>query len=81
MLVDRVLAVVRKHLRGVDSLTVVSQDALLGELGLDSLSAINLLFDVEQEFSITIPDDLLTEKTFRTVSSLAAAVSELLDGQ
>jgi acyl carrier protein len=47
-------------------------------LGLDSMSAIALLLEVEEAFSITFPTGMLDPKVFRTGESLLAAVRELV---
>ena len=42
-------------------------DARLDELGIDSLSVMELLFKIEEEFSIQIPNDQVTLLTIRDV--------------
>lgn len=76
----RVLAVVRKHLRFLPQEDALQPDAELDRLGLDSQSAISLLLDLEQAFSIVFPDELLTVATFRTPASLEQAVRSLVPG-
>ncbi|MEM7626099.1 MAG: phosphopantetheine-binding protein [Planctomycetota bacterium] len=51
----------------------------LNEMGLDSISAIDLLLEIESEFGITIPDDKLTEETFKTGNSLAATIIGVIE--
>jgi acyl carrier protein len=53
-------------------------DEDLGKLGLDSMAAINLLVDLEQEFGIQVPDSLLTPETFATGRSLEDTIRRLL---
>jgi acyl carrier protein len=48
---------------------------LLADLGLDSLSTVGLLVDVEDAFGVQFPDDALTPDTFATASSLWAVVA------
>jgi acyl carrier protein len=48
------------------------------ELGLDSLSAIDLLFHVEEHFGVTSPDQILNEQTFRTRRALQQTLESLL---
>lgn len=47
-------------------------------LGLDSMSAIALLLEVEEAFAITFPTVMLDPKVFRTGETLLAAVRELV---
>jgi acyl carrier protein len=53
-------------------------DSNLQALGLDSMTAIELLLDLEQTFGIVLPDELLTAETFQTPGSLEVAVRSLL---
>ena len=46
------------------------------ELGLDSLDAIELLFEIEEEFELTVEDDAVQGK--ETVAQVVAAVREAL---
>jgi acyl carrier protein len=52
----------------------IGPDADLRRLGLDSMQAIELLFAIEDEFGVTLADDLLTDATFQTAGSLWAAL-------
>lgn len=55
--------------------TTISPEATLTELGLDSLTVVEFLFDVEDEFEIEIPEE---RATFETLAEAAALVEELL---
>ena len=55
--------------------TTISPEATLTDLGLDSLTVVELLFDVEDEFEIEIPEE---RATFETLAEAAALVEELL---
>ncbi len=57
----------------VDSITPESS---FDELQIDSLDKINLTFEVEDAFSIEIPDDSLN--SLRTVADVVAGVHSLL---
>ncbi len=52
----------------------ISPEATMTELGLDSLTIVELLFDVEDEFDIEVPEE---RATFETVGEAAALVDEL----
>ncbi len=47
-------------------------DATFDELGIDSLDRTNILFELENEFNINIPDDVA-----RSISSINGIVSRL----
>ena len=66
-----------RHLRLVkpDS---INYDLELVQHGLDSMTAIALLLDVEKTFEIRFPDDMIVEGTFRTAGALKKAVQLLL---
>ena len=54
----------------------VSLETSFEELGLDSLDAMNVLFELEQEFQISIPDD--KARAIRTVRDAVEGVRALL---
>ena len=56
----------------------ISPEATLAELGLDSLTVVELLFDVEDEFEIDIPEE---RATFKTLAEAAALVDELVQAK
>lgn len=51
----------------------------LADLGLDSLSTVGLLVDVEDAFGVQLPDDALTPDTFATAASLWSVVARQRD--
>ena len=57
---------------------VISPEATLTELGLDSLTVVELLFDVEDEFEVEIPEE---RATFETLAEAAALVEELVQAK
>ena len=71
---ERVIAVIAKtqHIP-VES---VSIDSTFEELKIDSLDGINIVFAVEEEFSIEIPDD--SAKLIRTVRDVVDGVDRLI---
>ncbi len=56
----------------------ISPEATLTELGLDSLTVVELLFDVEDEFGIEVPEE---RATFETLAEAAALVEELIQAK
>jgi acyl carrier protein len=55
----------------------VTADSTFQELGIDSLDGINILFAVENEFNINIPDD--AAQNIRSVRDVAEGVAKLLE--
>jgi acyl carrier protein len=74
---ERVVDVLRGHLRLLAPGAPVPPLAPLRELGLDSMGAMNLLFDLERTFRIVFPDHLVTAESFRDAESLARTVGVL----
>ena len=56
----------------------ISPEATLTELGLDSLTIVELLFDVEDEFGIEVPEE---RANFETLAEAAALVDELVQAK
>lgn len=56
----------------------VPPDAVLADLGLDSLGTVSLVMELEDSLDISIPDELLVGETFHTAKTLWVAVSGLL---
>jgi acyl carrier protein len=74
---DQVVDVLRGHLKLLAPGAPVPPGASLRDLGLDSMGAMNLLFDLERTFRIVFPDELVTAESFRDAESLARTVGAL----
>ena len=72
--------VLLRHLRLVKQ-DYVNYDAELAQLGLDSMTAVAVLLDMEKTFGIRFPDEMLVEGTFRTAGKLKEAVQLLRERQ
>jgi acyl carrier protein len=53
----------------------IGEDSSLEELGLDSLGALELVFEVEAEFDVKVPDERIPE--FRTVRAVCDGIEAL----
>jgi acyl carrier protein len=62
----------------VDVATLGDADDLYAA-GLTSHATVNLMLGLEEKFDIEFPDRLLRRRTFESVETIRAAVSELLD--
>jgi acyl carrier protein len=67
--------VLRRHLRSAKADSIYEVE--LVQLGLDSMTAVAVLLDMEKAFGIRFPDDMLVEGTFRTAGKLKEAVQKL----
>ena len=56
----------------------ISIDSTFEELKIDSLDGINILFALENEFNISIPDE--AARNLRTVREMVDGVRRLIDG-
>lgn len=54
----------------------ISVDSSFEELGIDSMDGVNILFALENEFNISIPDE--AAKNIRTVRDMIDGVARLL---
>lgn len=67
----------RPHLPYLESSEKLNPDTPLVDMGLDSISTVNLLIDLEQELEVSVPDEMLTGETFSTVFSLWSVINKL----
>jgi acyl carrier protein len=56
----------------------IGEESGLADLGLDSLGAIQLVFDIEEEFNVSVPDDRI--HGFKTIRDVCDGI-ELLQQQ
>ncbi len=71
---ERVLKVISKSQRM--PIEKITPDSTFEELGIDSMDAINILFDLESEFEIEIDDE--KAKQLRKVSEMVEGVTMLV---
>ncbi len=76
----RLVEVLRRHLRGATPARALAMETRLEDLGLDSLSAMSLLLDLESCFGISFPDSMLNAGTFGTLATLREALESLTGG-
>lgn len=58
---------------------VVKLDSTFAELGIDSLDAVNILFALESEFKIDIPDAVA--QNMKSVSQAVDSLTRVLEGK
>jgi acyl carrier protein len=70
---ERVRRLVAKYLNiAVDT---VGEDSRLADLGLDSLGALELVFEIEEEFKVNVPDERIRD--FTTVRAVCNGIETL----
>jgi acyl carrier protein len=72
--ISRVMRVIAETQR--IPLETVRPDSTFEELKIDSLDGINIVFAIENEFNINVPDD--AAKSLRSVRDVAEGVEKLL---
>ena len=77
---ERFLALVRLHLKVVDESEDIEMDSDLNRMGLDSVSALTLMLDLEEAFGVVFLESMFTEETFATPNALWMTLSTLRKG-
>ncbi len=75
---EQLLEVLTRHLRTVPP-DVDWESVALPDLGLDSMSAIELVLALEETLGVRFPEEALVRETFATYASLESVVRSLVD--
>jgi acyl carrier protein len=76
---QQVFGIIAKQAK-IDAATI-TPESTLKDLGIESLDAIELIFDIEEHFDITFPDQQGANFDKDTAQSLVDAVQTALDGK
>jgi len=71
---NRVIRIITKTQKFADGR--VTESSTFKELGIDSLDGLNILFAIEEEFGLNVPDDAAME--FKSVPEVVAGIERLL---
>jgi len=74
---DTLLTVLASHLNVIPA-DIDLTSASLPDLGLDSMSAIELVVAIEDTFGVQFPDETLVRETFATFRSLETVVRSMV---
>ena len=77
MILDQIRDVVLQHSRLSCDPVKVTADANLYELGLTSLTTVNLMLALEEHFDVEFPQHMLSRKTFESIRVLGECIEEL----
>ncbi len=77
MMDDRIRLVLSENAHLAVELSSVSEDADLYRAGMSSLSTVNVMMALEEEFRVEFPDHLLQASTFQSVASIRSALERL----
>lgn len=78
MYADQIREIVAKHARLSSDVASLANDSDLYAAGLTSLTTVNLMLAIEEQFDIEFPDHMLGRKTFGSIQALCEAVEELV---
>lgn len=78
MYAEKIRQILGKHSRLNIDFGEVGIDQDLYEIGLTSLTTVNIMLAIEDEFDIEFPDNKLNRQTFESIESLVEVVEELL---
>ena len=78
---DTIRTVLTDHCRLAVDTAGLDRDADLYEAGLTSHASVNIMLALEDAFDLEFPDRLLKKSTFSSIASIAAAITELSEGE
>ena len=81
MYAEKVREILAKHSRLDVDVNNLKEDDDLYDLGLTSLTTVNIMLAIEDAFDIEFPDSKLNRKTFNSIESLVEVIEELVDWQ
>lgn len=76
--IDVIREILVQHGRLQGDIVNLSADADLYSAGLTSLATVGVMLAIEDRYDVEFPETLLTRGTFRSILSIAEAVSELV---
>ena len=74
---NRLRALILDNVEQVADASAVTGDARLAGLGMDSVSGLDLLLAMEEEFNVSFPNEMLTNEVFESHGTLEAALQSL----
>jgi acyl carrier protein len=75
---DHIRAVLHEHGRLARAVETLADDADLYQAGMTSHASVNVMLALECRLNIEFPDRMLRRGVFESISSIAAAASELV---
>ena len=79
MIAEKIRAILAQHARLTTDINTLSDASDLYDAGLTSLTPVNLMLAIEDQFDVEFPDELLSRRTFQSIGSLAEAVEGLIE--
>lgn len=79
MYAEKIKSILAEHSRLDIDFEALKADDDLYAAGLTSLTTVNIMLAIEDEFDIEFPDSALNRKTFQSIESLVDIVEELAE--
>lgn len=76
--IKEALVNILKRILEDDEIEISNYDEKLSHLGLDSLSFISFIVEIEEEFNIELPNELLSLYDLENINKIAVIVNERL---
>ena len=73
-----VRTILAEHCKLTVDMTTLARDRDLYEVGLTSLTTVNVMLAIEDEFDVEFDDSMLVRTTFQSIDAIIEAVEELL---
>ena len=74
---NRLRALIVESVEDIKDADAVTSDANLMDMGMDSLSGLDLLLAMEEEFGVRFPEEMLTNEVFESHGTLLTALTSL----
>lgn len=76
---SKIRELLAKHSRLDMDFNTIDEDADLYDVGLTSLTTVNIMLAIEDEFDIEFPDSKLNRQTFQSIETLVELVEDLAE--
>lgn len=76
---DKIREILTKNGKLSVPVSELEESSDLYEAGLTSLTTVNLMLAIEDEFDVEFTDSMLSRKTFQSIGALCDALEELQD--
>jgi acyl carrier protein len=77
MLDERICRVIAENGQLAVDPASITEDTDLYRAGMSSLSTVNVMMALEEEFSVEFPNDMLQARTFQCLASIRSALEQL----
>lgn len=74
----KIITIVAKNLNDSFDLIEIENSDFIDDFGMDSLDFISIIIELEEEFKIQIPNDLINFDNFRTVLSIETIIDSIM---